>query len=69
MKIQGGADMIYVCDNPIFDALFILFLLASPYIVVRYIIWCFKTSFNELARRRRVKEIERDIEELKKSFH
>jgi hypothetical protein len=69
MKIQGGADMIYICDNPIFDGLFILFLLASPYIVVRYIIWCFAGAYKDIKRRRRIKEIERDIEELDKSIH
>jgi hypothetical protein len=69
MKVQGGVPMIFAYDSPVFDIIGVMLLLALPVGLVKFYIFLFKNSFKELERRRRVKEIERDIEELKKSFH
>jgi hypothetical protein len=46
-----------------------MFFLTLPYFAVKSCIHVFKSASENAERRRRVEEIERDIEELKKSFH
>jgi hypothetical protein len=46
-----------------------MFFLTLPYFAVKSCIQVFKSASENAERRRRVEEIDRDIEELKKSFH
>jgi outer membrane lipoprotein-sorting protein len=46
-----------------------MFFLTLPYFAVKSCIQVFKSASENAERRRRVEEIDRDIEDLKKSFH
>jgi hypothetical protein len=60
MKSQGGVSM---------NIIGFMFFLTLPYFAVKSCIQVLKSYSEKAERKRRVEEIERDIEELKKSIH